>query len=154
MKGRLFDVVAYITRRYGTGRVAGEPPEDLREELLDVGFEEDDVERALGWLRRLREHGWAPLEEEPGESVRVPTPEEALRLTAEARGFLLRMERSGILDPALRESVYERALGLDVSEVGLEEVRVLTALVLMSRPGTDERLLGYLLEGRVERYYH
>ncbi len=156
MKGRLFEVVAYITRRFGAERGAGRDPEELRDELLDVGFEEEDVDRALAWLRRLRERGAAlPVEAEaPPASVRVPTTEEALRLSPEARGFLLRLERAGILDARLRETVYERATHLDLPCVGLEEVRVLAALALLGQPGVDERVVRCVLEGRLEDVYH
>ena len=154
MKGRLFEVVAYITRRFGAERGAGRDPEELRDELLDVGFEEEDVDRALAWLRRLRERGAAPLVKAPPASVRVPTTEEVLRLSPEARGFLLRLERAGILDARLRETVYERATHLDLPCVGLEEVRVLAALALLAQPGADERLVRCVLEGRLEDIYH
>ncbi|WP_025323058.1 DUF494 family protein [Deferrisoma camini] len=155
MRGRLFDVVAYITRRYGTARAAGRDPKEMRDELLDMGFEEDDVERALAWLRRLRERGGAPPAlEEQRTAVRVPAAEEALRVSPAAWGLLLRLERAGVVDPALRELVLERALSLDLPEVGPEELRVLVGLVLLSRPGADEALVQAVLEDRVDEVRH
>lgn len=156
MKGRVFDVVAYITRNYGLFGCSAEDPSDLRDELLQAGFEEDDVERALTWLRRLRStrpHPGAPMRA-PSQAVRLPTPEEAVKLTAGARGFLLRLERSGILDPAAREAVYERALTLDLAEVGLEEMRVLAALVLEASPSADDHVVASVLENSLDGLYH
>lgn len=153
MRGRVFDVVAYITKRYGTARAAARDPEEMRDELLDVGFEEDDVERALLWLRNLRNRG-ASVAVEPGGAVRVPSAEEALRVTPEAWGFLLRLERAGVVDAALREVVLERALSLDLPEIGLEEARVLVGLALLSRPGADESVAKAVLEDRLDLVRH
>lgn len=156
MKGRVFDVVAYITRHYGVGGDLGDDPRDVRDELLDAGFEEDDVERALAWLRRLRS-GRIPSpswEVEDGHGARVVTTEESLKVTAEARGLLLRLERAGILSSAMREAVLERALGLEVAEVGAEEIRLLVALVLKASPAADDRLVACVLEGDLTALYH
>lgn len=154
MKGRMFDVVVYLARRYGVGRF--EDDGDLRQELMDAGFEEDDVERGLSWLRalerdRLPVRSWGEI---AGPTNRSATPEEALRVSPAARGFLLRLERGGILDSSMREAVYERALGLDVPEVGLEEARVLAALVLKASPAADDDLVTRVLEGDLESVYH
>ncbi len=155
MKGRMFDVVAYITRQYGPDGGDVEDPQGLRNELLDAGFEEDDVERALAWLRRLRRRGaGAPPSPAPGHAIRLPTPEEGRKLSPAARGLLLRLERGGLIDPPMREKVYERALTLDEPELGVEELRVLVALLLKATPGCDDRVVERLLAGDVEGIYH
>ncbi len=156
MKGGMFDVVVYITRNYGAGGAGVEDPGEIREELLGAGFEEDDVERALAWLERLRNSNAAPAawaQARPA-AVRVPTGVEAVKLSADARGFLMRLEAAGILDGRAREAVYERVVGLDVAEVGLEEARVLAALVLKARPGVDPELVAHVLTGNLDAIYH
>lgn len=155
MKGRVFDVVAYITRTYGVDGGTAEDRRDLRDDLLDAGFEEDDVERALAWLRRLR-GGPVPggqWTEAPATALRVATVEELQKVSAAARGFLLRLERAGILSAAMREAVLERALSLEVPEVGLEEARVLVALVLKASPAADDQLVTCVLEGDLRALY-
>ena len=156
MNRRIFDVVAYLTSRYGTERSTRVDPNEFRDELFDVGFEEDDVERALAWLRCLRRGGTVanPGVSEPSPTLRVPTADEARKLTAGARGFVLRMEKAGILDAAAREAVYERAVSLDVNEVGSDEIRVLVALVLASMPVVDGALVAGVLTGDLEGAYH
>ena len=156
MKGSIFDVVAYITQRCHEqgGRVSD--PVELRDELLDVGYHEDDVERALGWLARLRRNGvwsgeWLAL---PAGVQRVPDTAELLKLSAEARGFLLRLESMGILEPAMREAVYERARTLDVPALGVDEVRLLVALLFESRPAGDPRVVSAILEDKLELLIH
>lgn len=156
MKGRMFEVVAYLARRYGPDGSSAGDPQEVREELVSAGFEEDDVERALAWLDRLRRAGISPVAGgyEPGRVARLPSPEEEHKLTAGARGFLLRLERAGILDHALREAVYERAVKLDEPQLGVQEIRVLTALVLEATPGSDPALVAAVLSGDLTPLYH
>ncbi|NTU60220.1 MAG: DUF494 domain-containing protein [Deltaproteobacteria bacterium] len=156
MRGRVFDAVAFITRRYGTAETALENQASLRDELADAGYGEDEIERAISWLRRLRAAGtagWAPMTL-PAESFRAPSPEEAQKLTAEARGLLFRLEQAGVLDQALREAVYERALSLDVGEVGLPEVRVLVSLLLQASGRGLEGVAAGVLDDDLDQRYH
>jgi Smg protein len=156
MKGKMFDVVSYITHRYGRAEEALENPGDLRDELADAGYREDEVERAFAWLRRLRAAGTAvrSLSALPSGALRVASAEEAQKLTPAARGYLLRLEQSGIIDLALRETVYERALTVDVATVDVPEVRVLVAL-LLSAPGRgSEDLARAVLSDDFSQHYH
>lgn len=155
MKGRMFEVVTYIAHRRGRSGSAVEDPRELWDELLDAGFEEDDVERALAWLERLRRTGTPSLPVRPsGAALRQPTADEARKLSSAARGLLLRLEAGGIIDEAMREAVYERALTLDEPELGAEEIRVLVAVLLRAAPGADERVSALVLAGDLERIYH
>jgi Smg protein len=156
MKGRIFDVVAYITQRCHEQGDRVTDPVELRDELLDAGYEEDEVERALVWLDRLGRDGiwsgeWLAA---PSAAQRVPDEQEARKISAAARGYLLRLERMGILEPAMREAVYERALALDVPVLEVEEVRLLVALLFESRPATDRRLVAAILEDELELLAH
>lgn len=156
MKRRVFDAVTFITHRYGKVESALEHQGDLRDELADAGYLEDEIERALAWLRRLRTAPsveWS-LMEPPSDVFRVASEDEARKLTASARGFLFQLERAGILDQALRETVYERAMALDVAEVDLAEAKVLVSLLLgASGRGLEELAAGVLADGLGQLYH-
>jgi Smg protein len=156
MKGRMFDVVDYIARRYGAVREAFQDMGSLRDELFDVGFQEEEVERALAWLQRLQA-ARVPASGEAArtrEVTRVASAEEERKLTAAARNYLLRLERAGVLDAALREAVYERATGLDVPEVGLREARVLVALLLEASSRRTVGMAGGMHRAGNRKFYH
>jgi Smg protein len=156
MKGNMFDVVAYITQRCHEQGSRGADPGELREELLDAGYHEDDVERALGWLQRLRRNGiWAgDWLGTRAAAHRVLDEQELRKISVEARGFLLQLEHRGILEPALREAVYERALALDVPVIGVDEVRLLVALLFDSRPAADSRVAAAILQDELDLLVH
>lgn len=156
MKGNMFDVVAYITQRCHEQGSRVDDPTELREELLDAGYCEDDVERALGWLQRLRRDGiwsgdWLGAR---SAAHRVLDEQELRKISVAARGFLLELQNRGVLDPALREAVYERALALDVPVIGLEEMRLLVALLFDSRPAADSRVAAAILEDELDLLVH
>lgn len=156
MKGRMFDVVDYIARRYGAVREAFQDLGALRDELFDVGFHEEEVERALTWLQRLQS-ARAPAPWKAAcdrEATRVASVEEERKLTAAARNYLLRLERAGVLDAVLREAIYERASGLDVPEVGVREVRVLVALLLEASSRRTMGMAGGMLRAGHRKFYH
>ncbi|MBI5017054.1 MAG: DUF494 family protein [Deltaproteobacteria bacterium] len=156
MKGTMFDVVDYIARRYGAVREAFQDLGSLRDELFDVGFQEEEVERALAWLQRLRAAGApaSPWEEPRRDATRVPSVAETHKITAAARGYVLRLERAGVLDAALREAVYERAAGLEVPAVGLREVRVLVAVLLEASSRGTVGMAGGALRAGNRKFYH
>lgn len=156
MKGRMFDVVDFIARRYGAAREALEDLGSLRDALFDAGYQEEEVERGLAWLRRLQDAKVpATKGPRPGPgATRVATSDEARKLTASARSYLLRLERAGVLDAGLREAAYERAFRLDVPEVGLREIRVLVALLLEAAGRPTGGLAGGLSRAGLRKHYH
>lgn len=156
MKGKIFDVVAYITQRCHEPGSRVSDPVELRDELLDAGYHEDDVERAFGWLARLRRDGvwsgaWLAA---PSVAQRVPDEAELEKLSTEARGFLLRLESMGVLEPAMREAVYARAMNVDVPVLGVDEVRLLIALLFEAMPGGDRRVVSAILEDQLGQLVH
>jgi Smg protein len=152
----MFEVVAYIARLCAAGAGPMEDPFGLRDELLDAGFPEEDVERALAWIHRLKGQrlGDAFLLESPSPSLRHPTAVEALKITAGARGLLLRLERGGHLTSAMREAVYEKALTLDLPQVGVEEMCVLLALLFRASGRAGEHVAARILLGDLEGLCH
>lgn len=152
----MFDIVAYIAQRCVSEPDRADAPEHLREELLDAGYPEDEVERAFAWLRRLRSRRVADLlrMDLPSPSIRCWTADEESKLTSDARGLLLRLERGGFLTLALREAVCERALALDLPAVGATEMRVLLSLVLRTSGRNGEMLASKILCGDLENLYH
>jgi uncharacterized protein Smg (DUF494 family) len=152
----MFEVMAYMFRRYGLAAGSPERATELFDELLDAGFSAPDVERALTWMRSLASarRPARGVMSPPSTSLRVATCEEMLKFTPAARGLLLRLEKGGILDDTFRELVYERALTLDVPEIDVEELCMLVAMLLEAgRLGTGS-VRACLLQGEIDRIHH
>ncbi|MCC7257836.1 MAG: DUF494 domain-containing protein [Gammaproteobacteria bacterium] len=106
----------------------------LRQELLQAGFGEPEVDRALTWLDDLGSDPDRPFPAAPGEhSVRVFNPVELTRLDAACRGYLIYLEHVGILSPLQREIVIDRLMALGAGEIDVEQVKWVTLMVLFSQ---------------------
>ena len=135
----MVDVLIYLFEQYMGGEV--QPPVDqdeLEGELAEAGFSPAEVSKALHWLDELATGAETPgcPPHAPG-SIRIYTDDECRKLDREGRGLLLFLEQVGILDPGSRELVIERALAIDESEVGVEELKWVVLLVLLNRPGLE-----------------
>lgn len=109
-------------------------PGRLVEEFTGEGYGAREVETAVAWISRfIAEPAFAsPWSLEPFTSngFRTRSLEEQLSFSPEAFGFLLRLENSGIIDPAQREEILERALGTYDDEIGEEEIKTVSRMVL------------------------
>jgi Smg protein len=69
--------------------------------------------------------------------LRIFVDGELSRLSADCRAFLMLLDCQRVLTPQQRELVIERALALDVDEVGVEQLKWVVLLVLSSQPGQE-----------------
>jgi uncharacterized protein Smg (DUF494 family) len=111
-----------------------EEPLSLIEEFVEYGYQHKEVEISLAWIGRFlaepsQGSSWS-LEPLPARGHRARSVEEQISFSPEAFGYLIRLENSGIIDPGLREEILERALGSYDEEIGEEEIRTVSRLVL------------------------
>lgn len=144
MYENIVDVLIYLYENYMDGD--SPPPTDqsrLREELSSAGFGIGEIDKAIAWLdelanRTVESHFGAPR---IPVSMRIYTEEECRKLELESRGFLLSLEHHGIIDSETRELAIDRALALQTETIGLDEMKWIILLVLMSRPGQEEAMV-------------
>jgi Smg protein len=140
MKQTVMDVLMYLFDSHADDDADVDTnAESVRVGLLEAGFEERQVARALEWLdglASLREH--APGHEPAGQvSLRVFNAEEMEKLDAECRGFLLYLEQAQVLSPAEREMVMDRVMALQSDDVDLHQLKWIVLMVLLNLPGRE-----------------
>jgi Smg protein len=132
----------YLFETYSDQDMADEPEPDqsiLREELLQAGFGEPEVDRALDWLDGLSTCRLPPFTNQPAErSIRLFNPSELSRLDAECRGYILYLEQISILSPVQRELVIDRLVALGAGDVDVDQVKWVVLMVLFSQPGQEK----------------
>ncbi|PNU21357.1 hypothetical protein C2E25_02035 [Geothermobacter hydrogeniphilus] len=130
---------------------------DIVEQLLEEGFEAEEIDAAFSWMERLsfvdeRRPGDLGLSE---PTYRVFTGEETQQISCEARGFLVRLRALGILNDDLQEEIIDKAVQLSEDEVSLKEIKALTALTLFSRSQANwQREVDCFMEDDWSRLYH
>ncbi len=139
MNETVLDVLMYLFENFSEQDYEHSPSQVvLREELLQAGFGEPEVDRALDWLDELAATEAQPFANKPAErSVRLFSIRELARLDTQCRGYVVYLEQIGILSPVQRELVLDRLMALDSPDIDVDQVKWVVLMVLFSQPGQE-----------------
>jgi len=139
MNETVLDVLMYLFENFADTEYEHAPDQlVLREELLQAGFGELEVDRALDWLEELAAGETEPFANKPAQrSVRMFNARELARLDTECRGYIVYLEQVGILNPVQRELILDRLMALDSLDIDVEQVKWVILMVLFSQPGQE-----------------
>ena len=140
MNESVLDVLMYLFENFSDQEYEHAPDQMvLREELLQAGFGEPEVDRALDWLEELATTEAETFANNPEKrSVRMFSTRELARLDTECRGYVVYLEQIGILSPMQRELVLDRLMALDSVDIDVEQVKWVVLMVLFSQPGQED----------------
>lgn len=134
----MFEVLVYLYETYYRPDACPEP-EALVKKLTAIGFEDEEITQALGWLTDLREatdelsDDADPEHANLSTGTRIYVAQEMDVLGTEAAGFIQFLEAAKMLNPAQREVVIGRAIAAGESPVTLEKLKVIVLMVLWSQ---------------------
>lgn len=115
--------------------------DELEEELLRAGFHQDEIYKALNWLEELaalqQSDSATSISKNSATSTRVYTAEEMQRIDMTCRGFILFLEQMNVLTTETREMVIDRVMGLETSELLLDDLKWVILMVLFNVPGNE-----------------
>ena len=139
MNETVLDVLMYLFENFAEQEYEHAPDQMvLRDELLQAGFGEPEVDRALDWLEGLATNDTEPFANKPAQrSVRMFSTRELARLDTECRGYVVYLEQIRILTPVQREVVLDRLMALDSPDIDVEQVKWVVLMVLFSQPGQE-----------------
>jgi Smg protein len=139
MNETVLDVLMYLFENFSEQEFDHAPDQMvLREELLQAGFGEMEVDRALDWLEELATSDAQPFANKPAKrSIRIFNAREMARLDVACRGYMAYLEQIGILAPVQRELVLDRLMALDSPDIDVEQVKWVVLMVLFSQPGEE-----------------
>ncbi len=155
----MFEVLTFVYENYDAGESCPEPAH-LERKLKGVGFEDDEIDEALTWLKGLDSAAHpAPLQPwliRPGKaSCRIYPPHEQNHLGVEALGFICFMDAAGVLPADMREVVIDRAMAANGGPLSLEDLKIIILMVYW-RFGhePDALVLDELCDSPTERIAH
>lgn len=139
MNETVLDVLMYLFENFADQEYEAAPDQViLRDELLQAGFGELEIDRALDWLEELAANDTEPFANKPARrSVRLFNTREMARIDTECRGYIVYLEQIGILSPIQREVVLDRLMALDSPDIDVEQVKWVVLMVLFSQPGQE-----------------
>lgn len=141
----MFDVLVYLYETYY--RPDACPDSDaLTKKLSAVGFEEEDISKALGWLTALAETtneftDFYPHQTAFSFGIRIYADREADVLGTPAIGFIQFLESAKLINPIQREIIIERALAAGESPVSLDKLKVIVLMILWSQGKEPDGLI-------------
>jgi Smg protein len=141
----MFDVLVYLYETYYRPEAC--PDSDaLVKKLSAVGFEEEEISEALGWLTGLAEatnelSGRYPQQAASSAGIRLYARQELDVLGTDAVGFLQFLESAKVIDSIQREIIIERALAASEAQVSLDKLKVIVLMVLWSQGKEPDGLI-------------
>jgi Smg protein len=141
----MFDVLVYLYETYYRPEAC--PDSDaLVKKLSAVGFEEDEISKALGWLTDLAETTNEFSDRYPQQTafsfgIRIYAAQELDVLGTEAVGFLQFLESAKVINPVQREIIIERALAASESQISLDKLKVIVLMVMWSEGKEPDGLI-------------
>lgn len=144
----MFDVLVYLYETYYRPDACPEPAALMRK-LSAVGFEPEEITKALGWLTALAEttdefaghHPHRTGFSAAASTTRIYAASEMQQLGTAVVGFIQFLESARMLDPVQREIVIERALAASESPLSLDKLKVIVLMVLWNQGKEPEGLM-------------
>ncbi|HEY8102174.1 MAG TPA: DUF494 domain-containing protein [Burkholderiaceae bacterium] len=141
----MFDILVYLYETYYRPDACPDSAA-LVKKLSAIGFEEEEISKALGWLTDLAETTHEFSDQYPQQTafsfgVRIYVQQEIDALGTAAIGFIQFLESAKVLDPIQREIVIERALAASDSQITLDKLKVIVLMVLWSQGKEPDSLM-------------
>ncbi len=129
MHGKILNILSHLSQSIEENKDLFYDAQEIWEELAQRGYDEDDIEMALGHLEKM-------LLELPGQfwSDAIPvyrsyTHEEMGKLPSRVRGYLWRLKCKGVIDHALEDEIVHKAMNLE-GDAGIREIKTVAALTV------------------------
>jgi len=141
----MFDVLVYLYETYY--RPDACPESDvLVKKLSAIGFEEDEIAKALGWLTALAQTNDAFSDSYPQQTsfsfgIRIYAEREIDVIGTPGIGFIQFLESAKLINPIQREIIVERALAAAESPISLDKLKVIVLMVLWSQGKEPDGLI-------------
>lgn len=141
----MFDILVYLYETYYRPDACPDSAA-LVKKLSAIGFEEEEISKALGWLTDLAEttqelSGHYPQQTAFSFGVRIYVQQEMDALGTAAVGFIQFLESAKVLDSIQREIVIERALAASEAQLTLDKLKVIVLMVLWSQGKEPDSLM-------------
>ena len=119
--------------------------DDLLSELIQAGFVEVEIHKAITWLENLFElrNGGVQthLQVSSMNSIRIYTEAEQFYINTECRGFLLFLEHINVLNIETREMAIARLIELENTDLDLDDIKWVILMVLFNVPNGEKAYL-------------
>ncbi len=141
----MFEVLVYLFETYYRPDACPDSAA-LAKKLSAVGFEEEEISKALGWLTDLADTTNELFSQQAHQTAfsfgsRVYADREYDLLGTAALGFVEFLASANVIDAVQREIVIERACAVNESPFPLDKLKVIVLMVLWSQGKEPDSLM-------------
>ncbi|MCG6200720.1 DUF494 domain-containing protein [Psychromonas antarctica] len=142
----MFEVIIYLFESYMQIEQTMElDAQEITDELLEEGFQKNEISGALAWLDNLASLHQQNLQSKTQlakpSSLRIYSSSEQYRLSIECQGYIFYLEEADILNTHTREIVIDCAMSLDINTLQLYDLKWLILMVLFNDPSSSDAFL-------------
>lgn len=133
MQERIIEIIIYLLEEF-RHQQSDETYHDLSSELISRGYTEHEINYAFSWVFNHLQKKTADSQEHfkySENSNRVLHDVERMVISTDAYGYLLQLKYLGIISDYELENVVDRLLSLGTSSVSLDDVKAITASMLL-----------------------
>ena len=159
MRERVLAIVNLIAKYVLGADDAPISEQELVAELISVGFDTEEINDAFSWMESAALQTVAVEKTETATlaspNYRIFSREERQAMEPEALGFLVQLRTLGLLSDEAQEEVIDRAVQSAEDPVSLQEIKLISALTLLSRSNSLwQREIDCFFDSDWSRIYH
>ncbi len=144
----MFEVIMYLFESYmQVDQTMELNANKITDELLEEGFQKNDIKKALAWLDNLaglhQLHPQSQTQAAQKTSQRIYSDLEQQRLSSDCRGYISYLELANILNTHTREVVIDCAMSLEIDSLALHDLKWLILMVLFNDPQSNDAFLQF-----------
>ena len=135
LRERMYEMMQILVEESFRGSNILFDDRELTATLENRGFQPEEIFEVLSWVHHIHgdpeDYNQGLSTDNRGRTVRVLHPEERLAFSPAAHGLIHQLYTAGAIDEILREEIIQRCIDLASDEIGLEEVKTMTLLILL-----------------------
>lgn len=129
MRDKILNILSFLSQSLLREKDLFYDAETIWNELVQNGFSEEEIERAISYLERVTLTLPGSFWSEDIPVHRCYTDKEIVKLSKKARGFLWMLKCKGVIDHALEDEIVQKAMNLE-EPAGLKEIKTVAALTV------------------------
>lgn len=142
----MFEIIVYLFESYiQIDQNVEINAQEVTDELLEEGFQKNDIIKALAWLdnlTHLHEHNpQSKTQLAKQTSHRIYNPIEQQKLPHDCQAYIAYLEEAEILNTHSREVIIDCAMSLEVNVLQLDDLKWLILMVLYNDPNNEDAFL-------------
>jgi Smg protein len=135
----MFDILVYLYETYYRPDACPNP-QVLAKKLSAIGFDDEEITDAIGWLDVLTQTSKSSPKQSDPKSFRIYATQEIAQLGTAALAFIQFLESAKLINSEQREIIIERALAVQETPIPLDKLKIIVLMMLWSQ-GKEPDLL-------------